>query len=246
MIVLMTLMVPRLLPFSGKNLRQKTSDSTTNNHLFIKDITTKQDDEEVDKDALEDLEELDDILSTPLRAEQVELNQSRLKRMSRMATKEVDLHDYSTVKKNITARKSRKNRATGKNIDLSNMVSHLAGGPLILKEQVKETSSSENEEVQLPVLPPVIKELTKDETDTNSEADTNKLFLNEDIISEGTEDPETQFLEDSDVQTVHESKESLLQTFDHGHYSILDHLDSSILLTEKKMKKVNKKKPVAS
>lgn len=244
-IILMTLMVPRVVPsFSGRgNVMDKQR--KIKKHSFIKDITHIDED---DEDAVEELNELDDILSSPLQQE-VEQNVSRLKRLGRTATKEVELQDHSTIKKNVNARSSRKKRATEKDIDLPTMVAHLTSRPAPIEEKEEEkgvsssSSSEEEEELLLPTPPPPV---TIDKSivlsDTTSESDGVKFSNVFDDTSEaGTDDPEAQFLEGGIPQSS--TLNSLHVSSTDGNYSMLDHLDSSILLTKQK-KKTSKKRPI--
>ena len=269
-IVLMTLMVPRLLPsFTGrgrimdyKQKQRKSRDGST----FIKDMSHREDEDEI---AVEELDELDDILSSPLKKE-VEQNVARLKRLSRTAAKEMELVEHSTVKKTATAKSSRKKRvASGKNIDLPTMIAHLASnkpgiieveeeGDQVMKKgeeevkQDKEKSNSETEgqieelevredeieenglEESSPLPHPLVtanKALFSDSASEMSEGLKHKDSTIDDT-SEETDDPESQFLDGmSDTQSSVQSASFQRSSPMDGHYSMLDHLDSSILIT---------------
>lgn len=283
-IVLMTLMVPRLLPsFRGrgrimdyKQKARKSRDSST----FIKDISHREDEDEI---AVEELDELDDILSSPLKKE-VEQNVARLKRLSRTAAKEMELVEHSTVKKTATAKSSRKKRVAGKNIDLPTMIAHLASdkmripeaeeeGDQVIKkreeEEVKKDKNKTNAETEEKIeeLEVLEEDELEDENDleespplphplvtankalfSDSASELSEGFRRKDSTmdetSEETDDPESQFLDGmSDTQSSVQSASFQRSSPMDGHYSMLDHLDSSILITAGAKK--SKKKQIA-
>ena len=255
-IILMTLMVPRVVPsFTGQGRIKdfKERQSKTKRSSFIKDITNKGADEE--EEAVEELDQLDDILSSPLRQEVVQ-NVSRLKRISRTATKEVELQEHSTVRKNINAKSSRKRRVTGKDIELPSMVAHLTTrqSHMLLEEEEEEKNavSSEEEKVEeveeeeeeeimpVPTPPPSIIVDRNIISDTGSESEGFKFTkeILDDTSEAGTDDPEGQFLEGHmPYSTTHDSDSLLAASAMDGNYSMLDHLDSSILLTKQRKKR---------
>lgn len=282
-IVLMTLMVPRLLPsFTGrgritdyKQKQRKSRGSST----FIKDISYKEDDDEV---AVEELDELDDILSSPLQRE-VEQNVARLKRLGRTAAKEMELLEHSTVKKTANAKSSRKKRVAGKSIDLPTMIAHLASDKTEMlgiekakekeeeieeeteekenkekndkikkqefkEDEIEEEEEKEKEEIQAHSLPHPIVTISKGLiSDSASELSGELGLRHKDSMMEDTSeetDAESQFL---DGMSTHSSVQSSLQVLSplDGHYSMLDHLDSSILLTAGAGKKSKKKQIIA-
>lgn len=259
MIVLMTLMVPQLVPFSSRRGAIKKQ-REKRDHSFIKDITHGH--EEDKDDVLEDLDELHDTLRTQMQKE-TQQNVSRLKRMSRTTIKEVELHDhYSTVKRNVNAKTSRGRRVKEKNIDLPTMVAHLTNTsrsvPIYLEEA--ELSSSDEETKQEPTKGPGIinlenrgileriSKLKKEDmmSDTTSMSEETEIMKFKDTAmsetSEGTDDPELQFLEENDLpyNSTLDSSSLGLSSID-GHYSMLDHLNSSILLSGKQGRKGKKK-----
>ncbi|XP_019850088.1 PREDICTED: uncharacterized protein LOC109580931 [Amphimedon queenslandica] len=269
-IVLMTLMVPRLLPsFRGrgrimdyKQKARKSRDGST----FIKDISHREDEDEI---AVEELDELDDILSSPLKKE-VEQNVARLKRLGRTAAKEMELVEHSTVKKTATAKSSRKKRVTGKNIDLPTMIAHLASDKtgiteaeeeedqVIKKREEEETKKDKNKtktetEEKIEELEELEEDEIEDEIEDENDLEESSplprplVTANKALFydsSEETDDLESQFLDGmSDTQSsVHSTSFQKSLSMD-GHYSMLDHLDSSILITAGAKK--SKKKQIA-
>lgn len=268
MIVLMTLMVPQLIPFSSRRGRGAIKKQREKRDIsFIKDITHGQ--EEDRDDVLEDLDELDDILRTPMQKE-AQQNVSRLKRISRTAIKEVELHDHhSTIKRNINAKTSRGRRVKEKNIDLPTMVAHLTNTsksvPIYLEEA--DLSSSDEETNQDTIKAPStinlenrgilerISKLKKEDmmSDTTSMSEETEIMKLKDNAmsetSEGTDDPESQFLEGKGLPHNSTLDSSLGLSSVDGHYSLLDHLNSSILLSGKqgmKGQKKHRRRPIKS
>ncbi len=136
-IALMTLFVPSLIPYTKQNsasILQKSR--TSRNRSYIYDATA-DDISEVDSEIFEDdfqaeleADALDSIL---VNRSAVNRNKSKvsavakMKRMSRLGEKEVDLADHATVKrKGPSARESRGKRVKQKAVDIPTMIAHLA------------------------------------------------------------------------------------------------------------------------
>ncbi len=135
-IALMTLFVPSLVPYarqSSASILQKSR--TSRNRSYIYDATVddiSEVDSEIFEDDLQAELEADALDSILVNRSAVNRNTSKMsavakmKRMSRLGEKEVDLDDHATVKrKGPSARESRGKRLKQKAVDIPTMIAHL-------------------------------------------------------------------------------------------------------------------------
>ena len=162
LIVLMTLMVPSIMPRSESNNTNLTSSvlrksRAVRDRSYIYDVTLDEDiprvfEDEAEEDDMmfswQEVEEMaDQFLLEPKKMEK-KTSVNRMKRRSRFEEKITELPDYATVrKKGTSARNARERRARGKSYDIPTMVAHLSAairayGP----EEPKSSSESEEEE----------------------------------------------------------------------------------------------------
>lgn len=158
-IALMTLFVPSLVPYTRQNsasILQKSR--TTRNRSYIYDATA-DDISEVDSEIFEDdlqaeleADALDSILVNRSIVNSRNTSKmsavAKMKRMSRLGEKEVDLDDHATVKrKGPSARESRGKRLKQKAVDIPTMIAHLtATNRRFIAGQDESSSGSESED----------------------------------------------------------------------------------------------------
>lgn len=163
LIVLMTLMVPSIIPRSDSHNMHLASSVLRKSRVFrersyIYDATV---DEDVPLDLLQEEEEEDDMMESWQEVEEM-ANQfaleststkkttsfSRMKRRSRFEEKETELPDYATVrkKKGTSAKNSREKRTKGKSYDIPTMVAHLSAAVRVYGPVEPESSSESDEE----------------------------------------------------------------------------------------------------
>jgi WD40 repeat protein len=204
-IALMTLMVPRLLPYSQEGSAGfiKRRAQPISSRLFIKDYGYEDEDQD-------EVEEVDDFDDEYMQSE-MEHKIAHWKRKTRGREKDVELSDHSTVKKTLNARSSRRNRIAKKNIDISAATSHLLKGKSIYDVD-SDADDVEEEDIRPPPkpMPNVLRNFTA--TDSLSS--------------------------DMDDEMTQSSFSGTTSSFGRHHHSMLDHLDSSIMLTSKQPKKV--------
>ena len=166
MLVLMTLFVPSLVPHSDSQFQTSISSVLRKSrHLrdrsYIYDATADDISEvsselfgsrddlqaELEADALDSILTNKNISQTDGDTSRISAL-AKMKRMSRLGEKEVDLGDHATVKrKGPSARASREKRIKEKEVDIPTMIAHLAAttrpyGP----EEPASSSSSESED----------------------------------------------------------------------------------------------------
>ena len=165
-IVLMTLMVPSIMPRSESSHMHLTSSVLRKSRVirdrsYIYDVTSdgeippelEEEEEELERDwqaqQLEAAEMADKLPSEPKRMEK-KTNFVRLKRRSRYEQKETELPDYATVKKKgVSAKTARGKRTKGKSFDIPTMVAHLSAAVRVYgPEEPNSSSDSESEEAQ--------------------------------------------------------------------------------------------------
>lgn len=163
-IVLMTLMVPSIMPRSESSHMHLTSSVLRKSRVirdrsYIYDVTSdgeippelEEEEEELERDwqaqQLEAAEMADKLPSEPKRMEK-KTNFVRLKRRSRYEQKETELPDYATVKKKgVSAKTARGKRTKGKSFDIPTMVAHLSAAVRVYgPEEPNSSSDSESEE----------------------------------------------------------------------------------------------------
>ena len=163
-IVLMTLMVPSVIPRSESNQMDLTSSvlrksRIIRNRSYICDVTSdgeiplerEEEEEEEEEDWIarqqEEAEMMDTLEREPKKVER-QTSIVRLKRQSRFEEKETELADYATVRKKVVnARTARERRAKGKSYDIPTMVAHLSAAVRVYgPEEPNSSSDSEGEE----------------------------------------------------------------------------------------------------
>ena len=159
-LALMTLFVPSLAPYTRQNTASILQRSrNVRNRSYIYDATA-DDISEVDSEIFEDdmqaemeADALDNILADRSRVNRNVSTLSavaKMKRMSRLGEKEVDLGDHATVKrKGPSARESRSKRVQQKAVDIPTMIAHLtATNRRFGAEESSSGSESEDEDTQ--------------------------------------------------------------------------------------------------
>ena len=170
LIVLMTLMVPSIIPRSDSHNMHLTSSVLRKSRVirersYIHDATL---DEDLPLDLLQEEEDEDAMMESWLEVEEM-ANQfayepestknttsfSRMKRRSRFDEKATELPDYATVrkKKGTSAKNAREKRTKGKSYDIPTMVAHLSAAVRVYGPE-EPNSSSESEEEQEHRRPP--------------------------------------------------------------------------------------------
>ncbi len=163
-IVLMTLMVPSIIPRSESSHMHLTSSVLRKSRVirdrsYIYDVTSdgeippelEEEEEELEADwqaqQLEAAEMADKLPPEPKRLEK-KTSFVRLKRRSRFEEKETELPDYATVrKKGVSAKTARGKRTKGKSYDIPTMVAHLSAAVRVYgPEEPNSSSDSESEE----------------------------------------------------------------------------------------------------
>ena len=161
LLVLMTLMVPSIIPRSDSNHMRLTSSVLRKSRVirersYIYDATAGDDiplelqEEEEEEENLED-EMADQFLHEPKKTEKTTV--SRMKRRSRFEEKETELPDYATVRKRTgkSAKTAREKRTKGKSYDIPTMVAHLSAAVRVYgPEEPNSSSDSEGEEERGP------------------------------------------------------------------------------------------------
>ena len=165
LIVLMTLMVPSVIPRSDASHMHLTSSVLRKSRVvrdreYIYDATMddeippelREDEEDVEANwaalQLEAEEMADQFLMKPKKLEK-QTSFSRMKRRSRYEEKETELPDYATVrkKKGLSAKTARGKRTKGKSYDIPTMVAHLSASVRVYgPEELNSSSDSEGEE----------------------------------------------------------------------------------------------------
>lgn len=165
LLVLMTLMVPSIIPRSDSNHMHLTS-SVLHKSRVVRDRSYIYDATVEDDIPLELQEEEEDLMAS-WQAQQQEADEmadqfllepkkmekktsfSRMKRRSRFEEKETELPDYATVKKktSTSAKTARGKRTKGKSYDIPTMVAHLSAAVRVYgPEEPNSSSESEGEE----------------------------------------------------------------------------------------------------
>lgn len=158
LLVLMTLMVPSIVPRSDSNHMHLTSSILRKSRVvrdrsYICDVTA-------DDDILLEFEEEEDMMKSwtaeedemvdhfPLEPKKTEKKTfSRMKRRSRFEEKETELPDYATVRKKtgVSAKTARGKRTKGKSYDIPQMVAHLSAAVRVYGPEEPSSSDSEGE-----------------------------------------------------------------------------------------------------
>ena len=258
MVVLMTLMVPRLLPIST-SFSKKAREKKKKNRKFIKDamLTHGSEDEE---EVLDEIDELEDILTKP---PETQHNVSRLKRISRINVKDVELDDHATVRRQCSARTSRGKRVKEKNIDIPTMVAHLSGTPRVYGSHYEGISDEEKQPVKVQpsgggLLQRIAKLKTeqenavKEEKEMELEKEKRKVETKEvkkgkeDDTFEDLTDPEVHFLQGRGLPHSSTMNSSMNTDID-DQYTLFSTLDTTTIFEEKKQgKKRHKPKMIDS
>ena len=165
-IVLMTLMVPSIVPRSESHNTNLTSSvlrksRVLRNRSYIYDATTGEDipldllDEEDEEEeemivSWQEVEEMANQFSLESSLGKKTTSFSRMKRRSRFEEKATELPDYATVrkKKAVSAKNAREKRAKGKSYDIPTMVAHLSAAVRVYGPEEPESSSDSEEEVE--------------------------------------------------------------------------------------------------
>lgn len=159
LVVLMTLMVPSIIPRSESHYTSLTSSvlrksRAIRDRSYIYDATADEDipeeeEEEEDEDELMAswLEETDHFPLDLKKTEKV-TSYNRMKRRSRFEEKATELPDYATVRKKkvISARTARKRRAKGKSYDIPTMIAHLSAVARVYGPEEPDSSSDSEED----------------------------------------------------------------------------------------------------
>ena len=145
-IILMTLFVPTILPRTDSEMNRELNKKTFRNSFRL----AKQ--ESFSKSGRVEMEitdtALDQMLAEPKLPHNPQLKRvhSRLKRRTRTTEKDLEIEEPSaTDKEKVNMRKSRKNRARAKSIDLPDMIMHLAAKTTAYKPEVFSDSDSGDE-----------------------------------------------------------------------------------------------------
>lgn len=166
LLVLMTLMVPSIVPRSDTHHMHLTSSilrksQVVRDRSYIRDVTADnddislefQEDEELMASWMAEEEEMTDHF--PLEPKKTEKKSfSRMKRRSRFDEKETELHDYATVRKKtgVSAKTARGKRTKGKSYDIPTMVAHLSAAVRVYGPE-EPNSSSDSEGETSPTVP---------------------------------------------------------------------------------------------
>lgn len=161
LLVLMTLMVPSIVPRSDANHMHLTSSILRKSRVvrdrsYIHDVTA-------DDDIYLELQEEEDLMASWTAEEEEEMTDHfslespkktekksfiRMKRRSRFDEKETELPDYATVRKKtgVSAKTARGKRTKGKSYDIPTMVAHLSAAVRVYgPEEPNSSSDSEGE-----------------------------------------------------------------------------------------------------
>ena len=165
LIVLMTLMVPSIIPRSESHYTSLTShvlrkSRAIRDRSYIYDATAdggipeeseeEEENEWDDSTAIEETDHLSPLES--VKATEKPKSYTRLKRRSRFEEKETELADYATVKKKkfVSAKTARERRTKGKSYDIPTMVQHLSAAVRVYGPEEPESSSDSEEEHKTP------------------------------------------------------------------------------------------------
>ncbi|CAI8015298.1 Uncharacterized WD repeat-containing protein alr3466 [Geodia barretti] len=161
LVVLMTLMVPSIVPRSESHYTSLTSSVLRKSRVlrdrsYIYDATV---DEDIPPELEEEEEEEDDELMAswqeeidhfPAESKKTEkvTSYNRMKRRSRFDEKATELPDYATVRKKkvMSARTARERRAKGKSFDIPTMIAHLSAAARVYGPEEPDSSSESEEE----------------------------------------------------------------------------------------------------
>ena len=163
LIVLMTLMVPSVIPRPDSGHTRLTSavlrrSRAVRERSYIYDATAGEDiplEEEEEEDLMASWQEVEEM-ADQLLLENADKKTSfiRMKRRNRFEEKETELPDYATVrKKGTSARNAREKRTKGKSYDIPTMVAHLSAAVRVYGPEEPSSSESEGEEERSRRLP---------------------------------------------------------------------------------------------
>ena len=167
LVVLMTLMVPSIVPRSQSHYTSLTSSVLRKSRVlrdrsYIYDATADEDIppelEEEEED--ESWQEETDYFPLELKKTEKVTSYNRMKRRSRFEEKDTELPDYATVRKKkvVSAKTARERRTKGKSYDIPTMVAHLSAavrvyGPVEPESSSESEAERENRSPE-PQLPP--------------------------------------------------------------------------------------------
>lgn len=149
-IILMTLFVPTILPRTDSEVKRELHKKTFRNSFRLAR------EESFSKSGRVDLEitdtALDQMIAEPKLPHNTQLKRihSRLKRRTRTTEKDLEIDEEPTApdKEKVNVRKSRKNRARAKSIDLPDMIMHLAAKSTAYKPEVFSDSDSGDDQAK--------------------------------------------------------------------------------------------------
>ena len=165
LIVIMTLMVPSIIPRSESHYTSLTSSVLRKSRAirersYIYDATADEDippeeENEEEEEGNLTVEETDQFILEPVKTEKVK-SYHRMKRRNRFEEKETELADYATVRKKkfVSAKTARERRTKGKSYDIPTMVAHLSAAVRVYGPE--EPDSSSESEPEQPHKPPEI------------------------------------------------------------------------------------------
>lgn len=149
-VILMTLFVPTILPRTDSEIKREQHKKTFRNsfRLARHDSFSKSGKAEAE---ITDFA-LDQMMAEPKLPQNTQLKRihSRLKRRTRTTEKDIEIDQEATIteKEKVNIRKSRKNRARVKSIDLPDMIMHLAAKVTAYKPEVFSDSDSGDDQAK--------------------------------------------------------------------------------------------------
>ena len=149
-VVLMTLFVPTILPRTDSEVKRELHKKTFRNSFRLSRQESFSKSGKVEPE-ISDFA-LDQMIAEPKLPQNTHLKRihSRLKRRTRTTEKDLEIDQEATVteKEKVNLRKSRKNRAKVKSIDLPDMIMHLAAKVTAYKPEVFSDSDSGDDQVK--------------------------------------------------------------------------------------------------
>ena len=149
-VILMTLFVPTILPRTDSEINRELHKKTFRNSFRLARQESFSKSGKVESEITDFA--LDQMMAEPKLPQNTQLKRihSRLKRRTRTTEKDLEINEEATVteKEKVNVRKSRKNRARVKSIDLPDMIMHLAAKVTAYKPEVFSDSDSGDDQVK--------------------------------------------------------------------------------------------------
>ena len=153
-VILMTLFVPTILPRTDSEMKRELHKKTFRNSFRLARQDSFSKSGKVEPEITDFA--LDQMMAEPKLPQNTQLKRihSRLKRRTRTTEKEFEIDQEATVteKEKVNVRKSRKNRARVKSIDLPDMIMHLAAKVTTYKPEVFSDSDSGDDQAKDKIL----------------------------------------------------------------------------------------------